>query len=240
MTASLRLGFLVPPGNPVVEGEMIRLAPAGVSVHFHRMTASGVTGSHEGQEERNRSQIAHLDENVELMALVKPAVIVMAHTATSYTLGRDGEAKLVERLTKASGIPFITAFGSVVLALRHLGAQRIALGTPYSAEATLKAKAFLEANGFEVASWGNLANVKNIYEETPERAEQLARQVDSPAAQAVFMSGLGMPTIEVLEKLERALGKPAISSASAIMWNALRVAGSSAKIEGFGRLLSKK
>jgi maleate isomerase len=239
MTASIRLGFLVPPGNPVVEGEMIRLAPPGVSVHFHRMTAGGVTGSHEGQEERNRSQIAHLDENVELMALVKPAVIVMAHTATSYTLGKAGEAALIERLTRASGIPFITAFGSVLLALRHLGAQRIALGTPYSAEATLKSKSFLEANGIEVVSWGNLPDVKNIYEETPERAEALARQVDSPAAQAAFMSGLGMPTIEVLGKLEEALGKPVISSATASMWNALRVAGCNAKVAGYGRLLSQ-
>ena len=34
-----RLGFLVPPGNPTVETEMIALAPAGVSVHFHRMIA---------------------------------------------------------------------------------------------------------------------------------------------------------------------------------------------------------
>ena len=34
-----RLGFLVPPGNPTVESEMIALAPSGVTVHFHRMTA---------------------------------------------------------------------------------------------------------------------------------------------------------------------------------------------------------
>jgi len=238
MTASMRLGFLIPPGNPVIEGELFRLAPPGVSVHFHRMTASGNTGSHEGQEERNRSQIAHLDGDVALMALVKPAVIVLAHTASSYTLGKDGEAQLVERLTKASGIPFVTAFGSVLQALAHLGAKRVALGTPYSTEATLKAKAFLEANGVEVPSWGNLDNVKNIYEETPERAGQLARKVDTPSAQAVFLSGVGMPTIEVLEKLERALGKPAVSSTQALMWNALRVAGSRARIEGFGKLLS--
>ena len=36
-----RLGFLVPPGNPTVETEMIEMAPHGVSVHFHRMTARG-------------------------------------------------------------------------------------------------------------------------------------------------------------------------------------------------------
>ena len=32
-----RLGFMVPPGNPTVEPEMIALTPEGVSVHFHRM-----------------------------------------------------------------------------------------------------------------------------------------------------------------------------------------------------------
>ena len=32
-----RLGFLVPPGNPTVETEMIELAPTGVSLHFQRM-----------------------------------------------------------------------------------------------------------------------------------------------------------------------------------------------------------
>jgi len=43
-----RIGFLVPPGNPTVEPEMIELAPQGVSVHFTRMTAAGAAGSHTG------------------------------------------------------------------------------------------------------------------------------------------------------------------------------------------------
>ena len=47
-----RLGFLLPPGNPTVEPEMIALAPEGVSVHFHRMAAHGAPGSLEGQDER--------------------------------------------------------------------------------------------------------------------------------------------------------------------------------------------
>jgi maleate isomerase len=40
-----RLGFLVPPGNPTVETEMIAMAPEGVSLHFHRMVAHGTPGS---------------------------------------------------------------------------------------------------------------------------------------------------------------------------------------------------
>ena len=234
-----RLGFLVPPGNPTTEPEMFRLAPRGVTVHFTRMVAKGgVPGEHDGQEARNRSQIAHLDENIELLALVKPSVIVMAHTASSYTLGREGEAALVKRLTEKFDIPFITAFGSVIAALGRLGATRVALGTPYSAEATLRSKAHLEAHGLEVVSWKSLEGVVNIYDETPARALALARGADSPDAQAVFLSGVGMPTVDVLEAAEHALGKPAMSSASAMMWHALCVAGVTTPVEGFGRLLS--
>ena len=83
-----RLGFLIPPGNPTVEPEMIALAPPGVTVHFSRMVAGGPAGTHHGQEERNRSQIEHIDESAALLAMVKPSVMMLAHTATSYMLGR--------------------------------------------------------------------------------------------------------------------------------------------------------
>src|SRR5436189_4858869 len=90
-----RLGFLIPPGNRTVEPEMIAMAPPGVSVHFSRMVAGGAAGTHHGQEERNRSQIEHIGESAALLAMVKPNVIMLAHTATSYTLGRRAEADLL-------------------------------------------------------------------------------------------------------------------------------------------------
>ena len=67
-----RLGFLLPPGNPTVETEMITLAPEGVSVHFHRMTARGATGSLDGQDERNRMMVDNIDGSIELLAMVEP------------------------------------------------------------------------------------------------------------------------------------------------------------------------
>jgi maleate isomerase len=197
----------------------------------------GEPGSHRGQEERNRTQIEHMEECARLLALVKPAVIVLAHTATSYTLGKEGEAALVAKIERATGIPFVTAFAAVLAAFEHLGVKRVALATPYARETTLRGKAHLEAHGIEVVSWGNLEAVKNIYDETPQRAYELARRVDAREAQAVFMSGLGLPTIDVLARLERELGKPAISSCTAMVWRALRVAGVSASVKGYGRLL---
>jgi maleate isomerase len=233
-----RLGFLVPPGNPTLEPEMMMLVPDGVSLHFTRMVAHGVTGSLAGQEERNRSQIEHLDEGAVLLAMVKPNVVVLGHTATSYTLGREAEDKLMKRLSDQYGMPFVTAFGSVVAALEHLGVKRVGYATPYDETMTLRGKAHLESFGFSVPAFGRLQGVTNIYDETAERAYGLVRGVDRPEAQAIFISGVGMPTVAVIDKLERDLGKPVISSASAMMWNALRIAGVKEPVHGFGQLLS--
>jgi maleate cis-trans isomerase len=233
-----RLGFLVPPGNPTVETEMIALAPQGVTVHFTRLVAHGATGSHAGQEERNQTMVAHMAESAALLAMVQPDVIMLSHTATSYTLGPQKEAELIARLSEQCGTLVETAFASVLEALRVLGVRKIALGTPYGEETTLKGKALLEQHGFAVVSHGRLDGVTNIYDETPERAYRLGRAIDKDEVEAVFLSGSGMPTISILETLERDLGKPAISAASAMMWRALQLARVRAPIEGYGRLLA--
>ena len=236
----------MPPGNPTVETEVIALAAAvnaaggarRVSVHFTRMVAHGEAGAHQGFEERMRSQIAHIADTTALLAMVKPQAIVMAHAGMSAILGKEGEAELVERMQRVHGISFITAFGSVLAALAHLRAKRVALGTPYDADSTLRTKAHLEAHGVQVVSHGRLPEVTNIYDETPERSRELARSVDVPAAQAVFLSGLGMPTLAALESMERDLGKPVVSGVAACMWQALRLAGVAVPIKGYGRLLN--
>src|SRR5438046_4041930 len=77
-----RLGFLVPPGNPTVEAEMIALAPAGVSLHFHRMAAGGgIPGALDNQDSRTRTMVDGLDDSVALLAMVKAVIIIVARTA---------------------------------------------------------------------------------------------------------------------------------------------------------------
>ncbi len=233
-----RIGFLVPPGNPTVEPEMAALTPPGVSVHFTRLSASGAAGTHAGQEERNHSQIASLDEATRLLSMVSPQVIVLAHTATSYTLGREAEADLVRRQEAASGTRFVTAFGSVLQALACLGVRRIAYATPYDADLTEQGRSHLALHGLDVVGVARLEGVRSIYQETTERAYAVGKQADRPEAEAVFLSGTGMPTLGMLQVLEDDLGKPVISAASAMMWNALRVAGIRHPWQGYGRLFA--
>ena len=66
---------------------------------------------------------------------------------------------------------------------------------------------------------------------------ELARRAHAPAADAVFLSGTGLPTVGALERLEEELGKPVISGNQAAFWRALRLAGVRQAVPGFGRLL---
>ncbi len=231
-----RIGFLIPPGTPTVEREMVELAPMGVSCHFNRMVAHGAVGTLRTLLSRAASHIEHIDETVEMLASVKPDVIVLAHTATSYFLGRQKEEELIDRLQQKTGIPFITAFSSVKAACEALAVRSIGVGTAYDEALSEKSREILESHGFKVASMMRLPDVKSIFEETEERVYHLGLQANCPEAQGIFISGVGLPTLSVLQALETDLGKPVISSAGSMMWHALRRAGIRARIAGYGRL----
>jgi len=236
-----RIGVLVPPGNPTVEPELYRMAPRGVSVHFARLdsTASAsAPGAPAAMEDRTRAYVDSLPGPARTLAAVNPAVVVLAFTAASYANGFKNEETLSERIAELTGTRALTAAQAILAALRHLHVKKLALGTPYPEAISALGKAYWEAAGFQIVGYRRLANVENIYDESEERAYRLAREADAPGADAVLLSGTGLPTVGVLEVLERDLGKPVISSNQASLWRALDLAGVRESISGFGRLLS--
>ena len=239
MIARARLGVLVPAGNPTIEPELYRMTPPSMTIHFARLlTLAGDPGAADGMEQRTLAYLDSLPGATRALAAVKPDAVALAHTAVSYLTGFASEPALIDRLTELAGTRAFTAARAILAALAHLGVRRLALATPYPETISAAGRAYWEAAGFEVVAHRRLDSVANIYEETDARAYSLGREADSPDADAVLISGTGLPTAGIVERLERDLGKPVVTSQAATLWQALRLVGITDPVRGYGRLLA--
>ena len=234
----IRLGVLVPAGNPTIEPELYRMKPPTMTIHFARLeTLAGDPGAAEGMEERTLRYLDSLPAATRSLTPVKLDAIALAHTAVSYLTGFSGEDALRDRLATLSGTRAFTAAGAILASLQHLGVRRLSLATPYPEVIGAAGRAYWKAAGFEVTAHHRLDDVTNIYEETEERAYALGRAADAPSAECVLISGTGLPTVGIIDRLERDLGKPVVTSQAATLWYALRTLGCEG-VRGYGRLLA--
>jgi maleate isomerase len=234
----VRLGVLVPAGNPTIEPELYRMAPRGLTVHFARLeTLAGEPGEVEGMERRTLGYLESLPAATRALVAVKPDAVVLAHTAVSYLTGFDGEAALLARLRTLAGVPAFTAASAIRAALHHLGTRRLALATPYPEAIGAAGRAFWGAAGFTIVAHRRL-DTPNIYDETEDAAARLGHAADSPDADTLLISGTGLPTAGIVERLEKDLGKPVVTSQTATLWHALHLLHHAAPVRGYGRLLA--
>jgi maleate isomerase len=172
------------------------------------------------------------------LASVKPDVMVIAHTALSYAVGFADEPAMIDRATKLAGCAMVSASRSILAALNHLGTRRIALAVPYTAAIEALGTTYWKAAGLDLVGHRRLEGVANIYDETEARAYALGVAADVSTAEALVISGTGLPTAGIIQKLEDKIGKPVVTGQSAALWNAMRTAGVATRVQGYGRLLA--
>ena len=78
---------------------------------------------------------------------------------------------------------------------------------------------------------------RTIGSQSPQTAYRLAREVNRPEVDCLFVSCTNFATIPIIAALEADTGKPVVTSNQATIWDSLRRAGVREPIRGFGRLL---
>lgn len=162
---------------------------------------------------------------VRSLVMAKPVAIGYACTMGSFVDGDSGERKLRDVMESAGGVPAITTSGALVEAVRALGVSKIAVATPYNQELSMQFVAYLEEVGLEITKVGYLGSEGNIMHIGYDVVRDMALKIDSEDAEAILFSCTNLRTFDLIEDLERELGKPVITANQATVWSTLRAGG---------------
>lgn len=230
-----RLGIVVPSVNTVMEPWAQRTVPDGVSVLAARMFIPPATTPEAFIEmDRNEGKMA-----IRQLSSTLPDVIAYGCTASSIVQGLDYDAHLRAEISETYALPSTTAAHAIVTAAHIVGARRISIVSPYTEEVDAAEHCYFESAGLEVLAGAclGISDGFRLAEPSADTLFELGRKGFDPRSDALIMTCLNTRSHTVIDRLEKALGKPVITSTQATLWHALRLAGIEDRIAGFGRLL---
>lgn len=234
MRRQLTIGLVVPFSTDKVpdEGPVmypdVRFIPRGVGVKA--LTPEGYDAAWNGI----------LPAAKELAKQGVDAIMVIGTSLTFYR-GYAAHQELLQQLRAATGLPVSTMSEAVVDGLRSVGAKRIAVATAYADEVNNRLADFLRASGFDVLALEGFGLFG--FGEPGRKSEQDIIDLSARAiagakeADAVLISCGGLLTLGVAEPIEQRHGIPVVTSTQAAFWSALRLAGDSGRLSGYGRML---
>ncbi len=235
MTGEIRLGMIVPSVNIVVEAWYPQIVPAGVSVHFARMLMPAGT-SPERIIEMDRTDGVR---SIHQLASCRPHAIAYGCTASSIVQGHAFDAHLRQEIRQIAGVPGTSATNSIFAACAALGLKRVTAVSPYSAEVDAAEHRFFAEGGVETIAGAHLgiSDGFRLAEPAPEAILDLALGAWDPESDGLIIACLNFRSHPIIDALEARIGKPVVTSTQATFWHALRLAGVTTPIPGYGRLL---
>jgi maleate isomerase len=152
-----------------------------------------------------------------------------------------GDAEIAAAIGKAKpGVPVVTPPLAAISGLRAFGAKRISVLTPYTVETSRPMAAYFAGYGFEIASFICLGfeDDREMARISPASLVSLAQGATAPDAEALFISCTALRAALAAPAIERAIGRPVVTSNQATAWNCLRLCGDETPRPEFGRLMA--
>jgi maleate isomerase len=236
------LGVIAPSTNTVVQPDMERMRPEGVTNHFSRIYVEDPLALSNEDFIAGTTAIAEntLDA-VRSVMTCRPDYLVLGMSAITFYGGVEGSRKWKKQVEDLAGIGASTGAESVAAALHAYGARSVSFVSPYYPVANAEVRSFLEESGFavkrdvplECRRWTDIAKVG------PDSLREVIAELDGDDVDAIVQVGTNLSMVDLAAEYEAKLGKPVIAINTATYWHALRAQGITDKIEGMGRLLAE-
>ncbi|WP_235999045.1 maleate cis-trans isomerase family protein [Qaidamihabitans albus] len=211
---------VIAPFDLALERELWRWVPMEVSLHLARTPYEPVPVSME---------MAHLVSNAQHLAAatrdvlhVEPEVVAYLCTSGSFVSGVDAEHSLRKVICDAGAPDAVTTSGALAEVLQQLGIRRVSVLTPYDADLTAKLHEFLAELGVETMSSDHLGLGGGIWKVSYRTIAERIIAANHDDAEAIFVSCTNLPTYDVIDPLESALGKPVLTANQLTMWACLK------------------
>ena len=222
-----RLGVLVGESDQVVEYDLQRFLPPGVSFHVARLDQP------KGSKVADPASLAIMAGSAPATALkvlpADPEFFLFACTSASFFKGPGWDRAVARSISDATGVPATTTATLVAEAFAALSVARIFMVTPYPDQANESEIAFLASAGITVEGLWSFgcrysAEVPVIPPEEI-KASILEQAAAIRACDGLLISCTMLRAVEITEDLEAALGVPIVTSNSASLWGSLRALG---------------
>ena len=236
-----RIGFVTPsPGHENNGYEFYLMAPDGVTIV---MTSLHVT---ELTQQQYNDAVSRMGVAVAELQDRRVDSIIQAGVPLIVTRGWGFEEKLLAEVAQQTAIPMATDIGACIRGMRTLGMKRVVMLTPFDESMHRQLTEYVGHAGIEVVATRSLwpsdeAGMSRRYGvSTLPLAEPYHAAKDlylsTPSADGIWITGALMPSVAIIDSLERDLGAPVVSSMQAMMWAGLGLARVKAEVAGYGRL----